>query len=261
MNQKSEKTLEVLFTPADFAALKERDLKNATCVVFDVLRATSSMITALTNGAKEIIPVETIQEALAIRAKNPNVMLAGERDGYRIRAKQTGSIDFDLGNSPREFTAEAVKNHTIVMTTTNGTRALRACAGAAQVWVGSFLNLDAVVKAILSRKPANLIVVCSGTFEESAYEDVLGAGALCDLVWHEFESGRIVDSALAARKIYQLEAGNLRAAIGKGRNGVRLLSRSDLEADVAFCAKRDSVELCAELKDGTVKRSELTCPG
>src|ERR1051325_11674604 len=113
------KTLEAHFTPADFAALKDRDLSGATCVVFDVFRATSSMITALANDARAIIPVSEIPEALAIRAKVSNVLLAGERDGLRIRANLTGGIDFDLGNSPREFTREkkagktngAITNH------------------------------------------------------------------------------------------------------------------------------------------------------
>jgi 2-phosphosulfolactate phosphatase len=134
------RTLEVLFTPADFSTLAGRNLSAATCVVLDVLRATTSMTTALANGAEAIIPVAEINEAIEIRRSRPDVLLAGERDGLRITKAQTGSIDFDLGNSPREFTAERVRGKTIVMTTTNGTRALRACAGANQVLIGSFLN-------------------------------------------------------------------------------------------------------------------------
>src|SRR5215469_18620302 len=121
------KTLEVLFTPADFAALKKRKLDHTLCVVFDIFRASSTMITALANGAAAIIPVGEIPEALAIKRDKPDVLLAGERDGVRIRAKLTGGIDFNLGNSPREFTPEIVASRTIVTTTTNGTRALRSC--------------------------------------------------------------------------------------------------------------------------------------
>src|SRR2546422_11748827 len=98
------RTLEVLFAPAEFAALHQRDLSETACVVFDVLRATSTMVTALANGAAAIIPVAGIPEALAIRQRQPEVLLAGERDGLRIQADLTGSIAFDLGNSPREFT-------------------------------------------------------------------------------------------------------------------------------------------------------------
>src|SRR6516165_478897 len=100
--------LEALFTPADFGALSQRDLGSTVCVVFDVLRATSSMVTALDHGAEAILPVETIPEALAARQRRPDVVLAGERDGVRIQADLTGSIAFDLGNSPREFTRERV---------------------------------------------------------------------------------------------------------------------------------------------------------
>src|SRR5882672_2378548 len=128
-------TLEVLFAPTEYAALSGRDLSNTVCVVFDVLRASSSMVTALAHGASAIIPVSEISEALAIRRQQPTVLLAGERDGMRIPADLTGGIDFDLGNSPREFTAETVRDRTIVTTTTNGTRALRACARANVVLV------------------------------------------------------------------------------------------------------------------------------
>src|SRR6266536_3353077 len=123
-----EGTIEVLFTPAEFETLRKRDLSEATCVVFDVLRATSSMVTALANGAEAIIPVSEISEALEIKRKEPEVLLAGERDGLRIEANLTGSISFDLGNSPREFTREKVAGRKIAITTTNGTRALRSCA-------------------------------------------------------------------------------------------------------------------------------------
>src|SRR5436190_9727755 len=107
------KTLEVLFTPADFGALEQRNLSDTVCVVFDVFRATTSMVSALANGAAAIIPVAEIPGALAIKNKEPSVLLAGERDGVRIRASLTGGTDFDLGNSPREFTREKVSGKTI----------------------------------------------------------------------------------------------------------------------------------------------------
>src|SRR5512136_2922474 len=104
--------LEVLFAPAEYAVLNERDLRQTVCVVFDVLRATSTMVTALGNGATAIIPVADIPEALAVRVQYPDVLLAGERDGVRIQANLTGSIAFDLGNSPREFPPEVVQGRT-----------------------------------------------------------------------------------------------------------------------------------------------------
>src|ERR1043166_2461338 len=116
------KTLEVLFSPADFIALKQRKLGGAACVVFDVFRATSSIVSALANDAAAVIPVAEIADALTLRKKDPAILLAGERNGGRIPASLTGGTDFDLGNSPREFTKEKVAGRTIAMTTTNGTR-------------------------------------------------------------------------------------------------------------------------------------------
>jgi 2-phosphosulfolactate phosphatase len=226
------KTLEVLFTPADFAALDRRNLDRTICVVFDVFRATSSMITALANGASAVIPVGEIAEALEIRKRDPQVLL--------IRAELTGGTDFDLGNSPIEFTREKVAGKTIVMTTTNGTRALRACAHAKDVLVSSFLNLKATADWITRERPENLLLVCSGTFEQTAYEDVLGAGALCDTLWDECSKGEISDSALMARRLYQLGRKDLADVAASSRNGRRLQSRASLKDDVLFCLRQNA---------------------
>src|ERR1043165_3448730 len=200
----TERTIEVLFTPAEFETLRTRDLSETTCVVFDVLRATSSMVTALANGAEAIIPVSEITEALEVKRKNPSVLLAGERDGLRIQSNLTGSIDFDLGNSPREFTADKVERRKIVITTTNGTRALRSCAHAKTVLISSFLNLKKTVELLETEKPSRLLVICSGTFEQAAYEDVLGAGALCEPIMKS-RSGDIsvADSTFMAVTLYR----------------------------------------------------------
>ncbi len=239
--------VEVLFTPADFAGLKERDLSGTTCVVFDVLRATSSMATALGNGAAAVIPVEEIAEALELRRRDPDVLLTGERDGVRITAELTGSISFDLGNSPREFTAKAVRGRRIVMTTTNGTRALRACLGARLVLVTSFLNLRSTAEFLKRESAGELLLVCSGTFEEAAYEDVLGAGALFDLIRERYPTESLADSACMAHSLFLLERHDLEAALGKGRNGRRLLSRPDLKEDVRVCAQLDRFSLVAHM--------------
>ncbi|MBI3418169.1 MAG: 2-phosphosulfolactate phosphatase [Verrucomicrobia bacterium] len=246
-------SLEVLFAPAEFAALKQRDLSQTTCVVFDILRATTSMITALANGAREIIPVGEIAEALALRAQQPEILLAGERDGLRIRAAQTGSVDFDLGNSPREFTAERVRGKTIAITTTNGTRALRACAHAEMIWIASFLNLGVVAARLEHDRPVNLLLVCSGTIEQASFEDTLATGALVDLLWAVYASGQVADSATMARQIFQPWRNDLLGAMQQASNGRKLLANPDLRDDVEFCVRRDTVSLLATLqKDGRV---------
>lgn len=251
--------LEVLFAPAEFTGLGQRNLGDKVCVVFDILRATSTMMTALANGAREILPVAEMEEALTIRRARPEVLLAGERNGLRILAAQTGSVDFDLGNSPREFTREKVRDKTIVMTTTNGTRALQACAGSRSTLIGSFLGLSAVAAWIKQSKPDELLLVCSGTVDQAAYEDALAAGALCDLVWSDYSAGAMSDSAQIARQIYQVSKDNLLRAAQHGRNGRRLLAHPELRDDVPLCFQRDAIDFLAELgKDGVVRRLTTT---
>jgi len=246
-------SLEVTFTPADFSSLKQRDLSHTICVVFDILRATTSMTAALSNGAKMILPACDIPDALSLKARHPDAMLAGERFGIKIRASQTGGIDFDFGNSPREFTREKIAGKTLITTTTNGTRALRACEGAARVFAASFLNLDTVVKAIKASEKCSLLAVCAGTFEEAALEDTLAAGALCHALWSRFDESQIIDSARIARELYTGNKNDLLGALSRSRNGRRLLEKTELRDDVAFCAQRDVCQFLAELKDGAIQ--------
>jgi 2-phosphosulfolactate phosphatase len=244
--------LEVLFTPAEFSALKPHELSETVCVVFDVLRATSSMITALAAGALGIFPVTEIAQALELRRRRPGALLAGERDGLRIRAAQTGGVDFDLGNSPREFTAARVAGREIIMTTTNGTRAFQACQGARHILAGAVLNLAVVAEWIEREKPARLLVVCAGTFEEAAYEDTWAAGALCELVWKRFQGNGVADSAHIAREIYRSAQRDPVGALQHSRNAQRLLANAELRDDVAFCWQRDVLQVVGELRDGAV---------
>ena len=247
--------LQTTFTPADFEALAQTDLSGTTCVVFDILRATSSMITALANGAEQILPVATIEEALAAKAEHPEALLCGERDGLRITAAQTGGTEFDLGNSPREYTAEVVTGKTLITTTTNGTRALRACVNAEHTLVASFLNLTATTNYLRTAKPSKLVIVCGGTYEEAALEDTLAAGAIAEAVWDLF--GDIEDSAQLARALHQSHGAKLDQSIRLAKNARHLLELPDLAGDVGFCIQRDIYSFTAKLKpDGAVE----VCP-
>jgi 2-phosphosulfolactate phosphatase len=246
--------LEVLFTPAEFSALTERELKGTVCVVFDVLRATSSMVTALNHGALRIFPVSEIVQALELRRQRPAALLAGERDGVRIRAAQTGGVDFDLGNSPREFTGARVTGREIIMSTTNGTRALQACRGATRILAGAVLNLTAVARWLQTEKPERLLIVCAGTFEEAAYEDTWAAGALCELVWNQFQGTAVADSAQIAREIYFGAQRDPDGALQYSRNARKLLGDPELHDDVAFCWQRDLFAVVGELRNGAVER-------
>ena len=237
-------TIDTLLTPAELPALARRDLSRAACVVFDVLRATSTFITALNNGASEIIPVSEISEAVARRQQQPDMLLAGERDGVKIRAAQSGGIDFDFGNSPREFRPDKVRGKTIVSTTTNGTRALRACAsgGAKIIIASSFLNLAATAKYLNQSPPHELLLVCAGTGESTALEDILAAGALASLL-----DGDHTDATETAVRTFHSAKADLPAVIATSQNALRLLAIPDLRADVPFCSQRDIFKIVAAM--------------
>ena len=263
--------IETILTPAELPALAQRDLRATACVVFDVLRATSTFVTALHHGAKEIIPFSEIAEALAFRKskvqsqKSKVILLGGERNGVRI---SSNGIDFDLGNSPREYTPEKVRGKTIVSTTTNGTRALRACVGAKTILAASFLNLTATAKFLQRTNSENILLVCAGTGENQADEDLLAAGALVELL---VGSSRCVEPILksAISGLEGLSNSTLRnratrlagakpdlsAAVCNSENARRLLSIPELRDDVTFCLQRDIFLLVAKMEmDGTIRK-------
>jgi len=238
--------LQVLLTPADFEALTPEALADTTCVVFDILRATSTIVTALDHGAEAVIPVPDIPSALDWRRRSPGVLLGGERHGVRIGPELADGVAFDLGNSPREHTRERVAGRTIVTTTTNGTRALSACAPAPTVLAAAFLDLGATAEWLLSRAPERLLLVCSGTYEEAAYEDSLAAGALADRLWDRYGEDAS-DSAQLARTAWLAAASDLPGAMRHSRNARRLLATSALAGDVAACLRIDTSETVARL--------------
>jgi len=241
--------IEVILAPAELPALAGRDLSGTACVVFDVLRATSAFVTALHNGASAIIPVSEISEAMDIGKKRPDVLLGGERNGVKIR---TVEGEFDFGNSPREYTPEKVRGKTIVSTTTNGTRALRACAGAKTVLAGSFLNMGATAKFLRESNFENLLLVCAGTGERTALEDVLAAGALGEILLGG-GTAELSDSAQIALAAFHQTKGDLTRAIGKSENARRLLAIPDLRDDVEFCLQRDIFDFVAALDGDAIK--------
>jgi 2-phosphosulfolactate phosphatase len=256
--------IEVVLTPAELPALKQRDLSDTACVVFDVLRATSAFVTALHNGARAIVPVSEISEALAFKnsefgiRNSEFILLGGERDGVRIRAVQTGGVDFDLGNSPREYTPEKVRGKTIVSTTTNGTRALRAGAAAKMVLAASFLNLAATAKFVRQLAPVHVVLVCAGTRENTALEDVLAAGALCEMLADGAGVRGFSDSAEIARRTHARAKADLAKVVATSENARRLLAVPELRDDVSFCLQHDIFPLVARLQaDGLIQGQAL----
>jgi 2-phosphosulfolactate phosphatase len=242
--------LDVILTPTELPTLAGRDLDRAVCVVFDVLRATSTFVTALKNGAAAIIPVSEISEALETGRRRPEVLLGGERNGVKIR---TAEGEFDFGNSPREYMQEKVRDKTIVSTTTNGTRALRACAGAKMVLAASFLNLGATVNFLGEKNFEHVLMVCAGTAENVALEDVLAAGALCESLQDIGAATELSDSARIAQAAFEKAQWDLPGTIGKSENARRLLAIPELHDDVEFCLQRDVFDLVAALKGEEIR--------
>ncbi|HTR43540.1 MAG TPA: 2-phosphosulfolactate phosphatase [Pseudomonadales bacterium] len=242
--------IDVILSPMELPALAGRDLRQVVCVVFDVLRATSTFVTALKNGATAIIPVSEISEALETGKRRPEVLLGGERKGVKIR---TPEGEFDFGNSPREYAPEKVNGKTIVSTTTNGTRALRACTGAKMVLAASFLNLGATANFLGEEKIENVLIVCAGTGENVALEDVLAAGALCEKLWGPDVVMELSDPAQMALAAFEKVQGDLPGAISQSENAQRLLSIPDLREDVEFCLQRDVFDLVAALQGEEIR--------
>ena len=161
--------IEVCLSPLLFPLLDHRG-KNV--VVIDVLRATSTICNALENGAEAVIPVETLEECLAMEGEN--LLKAAERNGQKPEG-------FLHGNSPLEYSKELVAGKTIVLTTTNGTRCIKMSLGADKIVAGSFLNLDAIVDFIRQDKK-DTILFCAGWKDQFNLEDTLFAGAVIDLM-------------------------------------------------------------------------------
>lgn len=230
--------IDVVLNPAEIALLPGRDLSATTCVVFDVLRATSSMVTALAHGAAEIHPVRTIEEALALKERMPDAVLGGERHGNLIPG-------FDIGNSPAEYVALAGRK--IISTTTNGTIALRACENAARVLVGAVLNLSALVTELRAQSPEQLLLVCAGTFADFAFEDAYAAGLLIA----EFPEATLTDSAEAALAVAARFSDPL-AALRRAQNG-RALAAAGRDADVEWCAQLSRYKIVGTMESAVIR--------
>ena len=232
--------IEVAFTPAELAGI---DLGDRVVVVLDVLRATSTIVEALANGARAVSPVSTVDEAvrLAEALGREGVLLAGERRSLRIDG-------FDMGNSPLEFTRERVSGKQIVLTTTNGTVAILASATARRVLIASYLNLGAVAEELVhDGGPAS--IVCSGRERRFALEDALCAGALVRRVSERTNGAlELNDAARAAVDLFAAYGADLAGAFARTAAGRQLID-AGLEADLEYCTRTDVHAVVPELRD------------
>lgn len=229
----------------------EQEFAGSTVVVIDLLRATTTICQALASGAREVVPFREIDETLAAAAgaARGDIVLGGERGGRRIEG-------FDLGNSPAEFTPQAVRGRRVFITTTNGTQALYHARLARRVVVGAIVNLSAVVASL--KETPRVDILCAGTNGRETREDILAAGAmidrLCELSAARWQTN---DAAEGARRVWQQL---LSAADASGRTvidqlttelrdtlGGRNLIDVGLERDLADCAQIDRLNIVPQL--------------
>jgi len=228
------------------ASVEERELKERIAVVVDVLRAASTIVTALNNGCKEIVPTAEIEEAIML-AKNyekDTFLLGGERNAVMIDG-------FDLSNSPHEYTPEVVEGRTILMTTTNGTRAIRKVSDAKEVIIGSFLNAGAVARYIWQRG-VDVVFVCAGTDRKFSLDDILAVGAMLDMLESMNAEMEMDDLALVSLHLYRSYKGNLKKALESACHYKNLV-RAGFEKDVDYCVKMDLFPIVPVYKEGIIK--------
>lgn len=238
--------LDVILTPAE---ITPADLLDRPVVVLDILRATTSIVQALSAGARAIYPVASIEDALRLANTfgRDEVLLCGERKCVRIEG-------FDLGNSPLEFTPEKVSGKTLVMSTTNGTAAMALTGSASRVLIGALLNLSTVVEELV-RTEAEPVLICAGVDRRFALEDVTAAGLMASRLMEarpgdwELNDGALAAVALArefgvSSRIFGLTAG--------GRN----IANAGLSDDLDFCAQLDVHDILPVLHDRNITLSQ-----
>jgi 2-phosphosulfolactate phosphatase len=239
--------LDIYLTPGEVVP---GEVTDRTVVVLDVLRATTTITEALSNGAKAIYPVSSIEEALRLANTfgRDEVLLCGERKCLPIEG-------FDLGNSPSEFTRERVGGKILVMTTTNGTAALSLTGGASRVLIGSLLNLGTIV-AELARSRSEPVILCAARERHFAIEDAVVAGAMAGRLMGAQPGDWVLnDGALAAIALareFGVKAGTFRMS----ESGRALLATGH-EGDLDFCAQIDTLNVLPVLHERNITLSQV----
>lgn len=220
-----ERNLSVCLSPA---LLPSYELENSIVVVIDIFRASTSICFGIANGAEAIIPVSEVEECLSY--KGSGFSLAAERNGAVVEG-------FEFGNSPFSYTEEHVKGKTIVLTTTNGTKALKESIQASEIIVGSFLNLTAICEW-LQGQTKDIVLLCAGWKNQFSLEDTLFAGAVVQKL--NGDGIYLDDSAMAAEDIYKIAKQDLAGYLSKSSHAKRL-KKLNIDKDIAFCLQIDTI--------------------
>ncbi|CAM4232458.1 2-phosphosulfolactate phosphatase [Paenibacillus tarimensis] len=213
-----------------------------TTIVIDVLRATSTIVTALAEGASGVLPVETVMEAKTLHRQGD--LLGGERFCRKIAG-------FDLGNSPSDYQSGAIYGRRILLTTTNGTRAIHKAGRSDHVLAGSLLNAEACASAAaLLRR--DIVMFCAGTHDEFAFEDGLCAGLLIDrLLKIAGEETETDDLGLAMLGFYRSNEDSIAEALLRSASGKRL-TKLGYAQDVTFCSQVNLFDAVPRLSGDTM---------
>lgn len=233
--------IDVILTAGDIKAEK---IKDKIVVIIDVLRATSVMVTALANGAKAIYPYKDIESVLENCKKSTAYVLGGERKGLKIEG-------FDFGNSPLEYTREAVEGKDMFMTTSNGTRAIENAAnGSRKLFIAAFLNVQSVVEKLLSEN-SDTVIVCSGTDNEFSLDDALCAGEIIKRIALIKNDVHLSDISLSLKILAENSK-----AIEKTLTGSKhfeYLKSIGFYGDMNHCFTMDKFDIVPEYRDGVIK--------
>jgi 2-phosphosulfolactate phosphatase len=238
--------LDVAFTPAGLTSI---EVQGRTAFVIDILRATTAMCAALSHGARAIIPVAAAEEALRLAQTigSDDVRLAGERDCLPIPG-------FHLGNSPLEMTEPAVRGKTLVMTTTNGTKALLACQGASAVFPAAAVNLTLAAERAgeVLERDGDLLVVCAGRQGAFSLDDAYCAGRLIAAALGDRRPRRgMNDAAIASLDLIRRYGDRWERPLRRSRAGRDLL-RLGFRADVAEAGRMDAYPVLGHFHDRRV---------
>jgi 2-phosphosulfolactate phosphatase len=234
-----------LYTSLSPALLHLYDVSSSIVVIIDVLRATSTIATSLYNGAKAVIPVDSVAECIRI-GKQIDAITAGERDGQVAEGLQ-------YGNSPFEYPAEFIGEKTLVLTTTNGTKLLHMALdkGAKDIVTGSFPNLSAVCDFLIEKKQ-HVILGCAAWKDRVNIEDTLFAGAVIEKVKEHFDIN--CDSSKIAHTLYQEAKDDLYGFMkNKEASHYHRLTNFGLEKDIRYCLTPDSANVLPIYRDGKLE--------
>ncbi|MFT3737721.1 MAG: 2-phosphosulfolactate phosphatase [Breznakibacter sp.] len=223
-------------------AIDPKKLQGATAVVIDVLRATSVMVTAFANGLGKLITVSSPEEAFSLRDSNPSYLLGGERDAVYVPG-------FDLDNSPFNYTTQRIGGKTLVMSTSNGTRAINGSLNAHKLVIGSFLNATAVAKQV--RNDEKVVLVCSGSNNTFTLEDSLCAGYIAWLLKNTIPQTKLSDFVTSMVNLYFAYKDDLKPLAAQG-NHYQLLKGKGFEADLDYCFSPDRFDLVPVWKNGII---------